>query len=279
MLKAKKQHDYLICIDSDGTIMDSMTIKHEKCFGPCFIKVFDIKEHVDEILKKWNDINLYRLTRGINRFQGLKQILTYVMENFQLRYEGYEHFFSWVEKTGTFSTSLLKKELDKYPNDEVIQKALEWSYLVNEEISMLPPFYEFEHVNPCLARLASFSDLLGVSSANKDAVIKEWTKQGLAPFFMDIACQDVGSKSNIIKQALELGYDLDNVIMIGDALGDENAAKENGVSFYPIIPSQEVRCWSELENKYADYIESGRYHEVKDRLVKQFHTFLDNGGK
>ena len=30
----KKEHDYLICVDSDGCVMDTMTCKHMHCFGP-----------------------------------------------------------------------------------------------------------------------------------------------------------------------------------------------------------------------------------------------------
>ena len=34
-LKAfNKSKDFLICVDSDGCIMDTMDIKHFKCFGP-----------------------------------------------------------------------------------------------------------------------------------------------------------------------------------------------------------------------------------------------------
>lgn len=30
--------DFLICIDSDGCAIDTMNIKHIRCFGPCFIQ-------------------------------------------------------------------------------------------------------------------------------------------------------------------------------------------------------------------------------------------------
>ena len=29
-----KTQDYLVCVDSDGCAMDTMDIKHFKCFGP-----------------------------------------------------------------------------------------------------------------------------------------------------------------------------------------------------------------------------------------------------
>lgn len=30
-----KKHDYLICVDSDGCAMDTMDVKHYRCFSPC----------------------------------------------------------------------------------------------------------------------------------------------------------------------------------------------------------------------------------------------------
>ena len=36
--------DYLICVDSDGCAIDSMDIKHVRCFGPCLIKEWDLEE-------------------------------------------------------------------------------------------------------------------------------------------------------------------------------------------------------------------------------------------
>ena len=67
----KKQKEYLICVDSDGCAMDTMDIKHILCFGPCMVDEWGLDAWRNEILSRWNDINLYTITRGINRFKGL----------------------------------------------------------------------------------------------------------------------------------------------------------------------------------------------------------------
>ena len=67
----RKEKEYLICVDSDGCAMDTMDIKHIRCFGPCMVDEWGLLEWKDAILKRWNDINLYTMTRGINRFKGL----------------------------------------------------------------------------------------------------------------------------------------------------------------------------------------------------------------
>ena len=34
----QKQKDFLVCVDSDGCAMDTMDIKHFRCFGPCMVE-------------------------------------------------------------------------------------------------------------------------------------------------------------------------------------------------------------------------------------------------
>ena len=67
----ERKHDYLVCVDSDGCVMDTMNCKHFHCFGPCMVAEWGLEEWQDEILARWNVINLFSMTRGINRFKGL----------------------------------------------------------------------------------------------------------------------------------------------------------------------------------------------------------------
>ena len=62
------QKNFLVCVDSDGCAMDTMDIKHIRCFGPCMVDEWQLGQWQEEILKRWNAINLYTMTRGINRF-------------------------------------------------------------------------------------------------------------------------------------------------------------------------------------------------------------------
>ena len=71
----QKKHDYLICVDSDGCAMDTMDVKHFRCFGPCMVEEWGLQQWAEAILARWNDINLYTMTRGINRFKGLAMAL------------------------------------------------------------------------------------------------------------------------------------------------------------------------------------------------------------
>ena len=103
-----KQKDYLICVDSDGCAIDSMDIKHIRCFGPCMVDEWNLEEWKDEILARWNDINLYTLTRGINRFKGLSMALQEINEKY-VKIEDLETLVHWVETTNELSNNSFQK--------------------------------------------------------------------------------------------------------------------------------------------------------------------------
>ena len=61
------------------------------------------------------------------------------------------------------------------------------------------------------------------------------------------------------------------VLMIGDAPGDFEAARDAGTLFYPIIPAQEEKSWEELRDKYFDMFINGEYtDEVQNELYNKF---------
>lgn len=274
MLDYKKEKEFLVCIDSDGTIMDTMTVKHVNCFGPEFINVFKITSHVEDILNEWNKANLYSLTRGINRFQGLKEILVYV-KKYGYEFEGSETFFNWVDSTKEFSVNSIKEAMKTTTDTNCFKLALDWSKAVNESINKLPPSLAFNGVSEILNAIADKVDLVGVSSANEAAVVEEWTRLNLISLFKEVACQNKGNKAHIISEALTLGYKKENTIMLGDALGDLNAALKNNVWFFPIVPGKEEASWIRFYNEALPKLLNNQFNqEYQDKLINEFNEEL-----
>ena len=85
-----------------------MTIKHERAFGPAIVEEWHLENIESKLLKRWNDINLYEITRGINRFKGLERMLSELVEQ-GIHIEGYEHIKQWVQTTDAFSNPALEK--------------------------------------------------------------------------------------------------------------------------------------------------------------------------
>ena len=66
-----KRREFLVCLDSDGCVMDTVRIKHTTVFCPELIRVFSLDEEADYITAAWEDINLLGITRGISRFESV----------------------------------------------------------------------------------------------------------------------------------------------------------------------------------------------------------------
>lgn len=267
----KKKKDFLICVDSDGCAMDTMDIKHIRCFGPCMVEEWGLEEWGEEILARWNHINLYTMTRGINRFKGLAMTLLEINEKYT-KIEDVEVLAKWVEESNELSNNALTRVMEN--NDSIaLKKALSWSNKVNAGINEIP-FEEktpFEGVKESLAFAHEVADVAIVSSANLQAVVEEWELYGLLDHVDIILSQNVGSKAYCIQEMLKKGYDKDKVMMTGDALGDYDAAKKNGVFYYPILVRHEKESWAEFQETAVNQLLNGKYEgEYQEAKIQEF---------
>ena len=270
----ERKHDYLVCVDSDGCVMDTMNCKHFHCFGPCMVTEWGLEEWKDEILDRWNVINLFSMTRGINRFKGLALALSEI----NVKYKpivGIEALVHWAETAPALSNDGVAKAAEEVTDPDaslVLQKALSWSKAVNASIVKLPEELKvpYNGAKEGLAAAHEFADVAMVSSANRDAVEEEWGKFGLLEHTDIVLAQDVGSKAACIKQMLKFGYDLDKVVMIGDAPGDCDAAEKNGVHYYPILVNHEKESWDEAIAVAYDKLRSGEYAAYGAEMKQKF---------
>lgn len=242
----QKQKDFLVCVDSDGCAMDTMDIKHFRCFGPCMVEEWGLEAWEKPILDRWNEINLYTMTRGINRFKGLALALTEIDKQYT-PIEGVEELAAWAENAPELSNGALAKAIET-AKGPALAKALSWSEKVNAAIDALPESEKkpFAGVAEGLAAAHSVADVAIVSSANREAVEEEWVRCGLTDSVDVLCCQDAGSKAACIAALKEKGYAPNHILMVGDAAGDQAAADKNGVYYYPILVRQEAESWEEF---------------------------------
>ena len=261
-----KNKDFLICIDSDGCAIDTMDIKHIKCFGPCMITEWNLQEWEIPILNRWNEVNLYTITRGINRFKGLALALTEVNEKYK-NIDGIDDFVKWTNGTKELSNEALEAEIRENYNI-CLKKALDWSKNVNEAINLLSDDEKipFKGVAEGIKEAKKFADIAIVSSANEQAVLDEWEKHNLLENVDIVLTQNIGSKAYCISKLIEKGYRRDNILMVGDALGDYDAAKLNEVLYYPILVKKEKESWKrfydEVIDKFIKNTYKGKYEET-----------------
>lgn len=263
----RKEKDDLICVDSDGCAMDTMDIKHSQCFGPCMVEEWGLSEWREPILRSWNESNLYTVTRGINRFKGLAKALREIDEAYQT-IEDIDILERWVQESNELSGPALKKAYED-TRSMILKKALSWSEKVNEKIDALPSEKKkpFDGVKEALAFAHKKADIAIVSSANHQAVKEEWEQNGLLEYVDILLSQDMGSKAYCIGKLMKKGYERSRVMMTGDAPGDYEAAKKNGVFFYPVLVRREKESWKEFKDvavpKLTDGTFAGEYQKKK----------------
>ena len=270
-----KQKDFLICIDSDGCAIDTMDIKHIKCFGPCMVTEWNLEEWKEPILERWNEVNLYTLTRGINRFKGLAVALIEINEKY-ITIEGLDEFVRWTEETKELSNESLEVEIEK-TNNICLKKALEWSKSVNKSIDLLSDDEKcpFEGVKEAIILAKKVADIAIVSSANEKAVLDEWNKHGLLENVDIVLTQNIGSKSYCINKLIAKGYSRNNVLMVGDALGDLKAAEENEALSYPIMVRKEKESWIRFSKEALERFTSNSYYgEYQEKVIAEFKENL-----
>ena len=269
-----KKREYLVCVDSDGCAMDTMDIKHFRCFGPCMVEEWGLEEWAQPILARWNEINLYTMTRGVNRFKGLAMALDEINAQYTA-VEGLDELKAWAASAPELSNGALEKALPA-AQGPCLAKALSWSKKVNAAINALPESEKkpFDGAAAGLAAAHAAADVAVVSSANREAVEEEWARCGLLGSVDVLCCQDAGSKAACIAQLKAKGYAPDHILMVGDAPGDKAAAEKNGVWFYPILVRHEAESWAELVSTALARLTSGAYAPYGEALAEKFLATL-----
>lgn len=254
-----KRREFLVCMDSDGCVMDTVRIKHVNVMCPELIRVFALEEHADFVSAAWEEINLHTVTRGLSRFESVVLVFDR-LRNCGCDVPGSEDIAAWVNTSAELSTASLQHELQK-TGSLALRKLLEWNNACNRRIQALEPTFEpFPGVEESLRQLHAVADVAVVSAANESAIASEWNRYGLARHADVIFGQEVGSKANSIATMLACGYESRKVMMVGDALGDAQAAAANGVAFVPILPGCEASSWRRLQEEALPKLLHGTFN-------------------
>lgn len=267
----QKHKDFLICVDSDGSAMDTMEIKHRDCFCPNLIAEWGLKPYKDQVLKLWKSVNLYSITRGINRYRALKIVMEYINKNIT-PIEDIESLNKWLQITPELSNAALIRYLEDV-DSPFLTKALRWSQAVSRDIGQIPveDRRPYDGVAEALQAACEDSDIVVVSAANPDAMYEEWELHGLAYYVDMILNQNIGPKKFCVSELIKKGYDPKHVLMIGDAMEDLDVARACGACFYPIIFHKEEKSWRHFEMEALERFYDGTYTGAyEEKLIEEF---------
>ncbi|MFA6482831.1 MAG: HAD hydrolase-like protein [Bacteroidales bacterium] len=262
LLALRPDREFFVGIDSDGCAFDTMEIKQKECFCPNFIRYWELQPIATSARQTWEFVNLYSKHRGTNRFLAVIETFQLLSERKEVKARSFKlpdvsALREWTRnesRLGNPALTLYAQEV----NDPEIDRALAWSKKVNEDISQIvfgiPPF---PCVKESLERLVKFADMIVVSQTPGEALKREWEEHGIDQFTRIIAGQEFGTKTEHLRYAAKGKYPDTSILMIGDAPGDLNAARTNGVLFYPINPGREEFSWEHFFRQGIDRFLTG----------------------
>ncbi|MEM7455667.1 MAG: HAD family hydrolase [Planctomycetota bacterium] len=278
MYEIERQKDFLVGIDSDGCVFDSMELKHKECFIPNIVKFYDL-QCVSKFAREAAEfVNLYSRSRGTNRFPALIQTLEWLQNRPEVVARGVaitvpESLREWTNRESRLGNPSLKAEVER-TSDPDLSRALQWSLQVNEDIAaMVSGLKPFPLVRECLDNLSEHADQLVVSATPNEALVCEWNEHDLAKYVVEICGQESGSKKETLKNADK--YPANQTLMIGDAPGDFRAATENRCLFFPINPGAEEDSWQRLFEDGIDRFLGGTFAgDYQQSLLEEFEQYL-----
>jgi phosphoglycolate phosphatase-like HAD superfamily hydrolase len=276
----RPQRPFFVGIDSDGCAFDSMEIKHKECFCPNTIKWWDLQSVSKYAREAAEFVNLYSKWRGINRWPALTMVFDLLQERAEVKARGAriteaKRVREFMASGKPLSDAGLTAYMAEHPDPE-LDKAFGWSKAVNASVAdMVHGVPPFPYMRESLQSLQSQADVVVVSATPTEALVREWEEHDIAKYVRVIAGQEMGSKKQHLAWAAKDKYPADHILMMGDAPGDLEAAKANGVLFFPINPGQEETSWERFYQEGLARFTAGRYAgEYEAALIAEFETFL-----
>jgi phosphoglycolate phosphatase-like HAD superfamily hydrolase len=274
------RHGFFIGVDSDGCVFDTMTIKQMRCFCPNTIKQFGLDPLAGYVRDATAFVNLYSKFRGMNRYPAILMVLNLLAQRPEVAASGVRvpelrRLRQWIQEESTLSKSALRSLVER-TGDEELRTVLTWADAVDASIeAVVKGVSPFPGVRESLERAVLKADILVVSQTPLEALRREWVEHDLIRYVRLIAGQEHGTKAEHLALATRGKYEADRILMIGDAQGDFQAARDNKVSFFPIVPGKETDSWKRFHDEALNRFLAGTFKGVYEAaLFREFDAAL-----
>ena len=276
----QKKHDSFVGIDSDGCVFDTMSVKQKAHFHPLIITCWSLQACGKELRACAEFVNLYSRFRGVNRFPALLHTFELLADYPGVKASGValpklDALRAYVTSGLPLGNPSLKAEAAR-TRDPELTRLLDWSLAINADIDAhMTPVPPFVWARQALELIRATSDAIVVSQTPEEALVKEWNQHRIHGFVDLIAGQELGIKSEHLRLATHGKYAADRVLMIGDAQGDQAAAKKNHARFYPINPGHEEASWERFcKEAYARFLDGAFTDAYEQKLADEFAALL-----
>ena len=275
-----KIQDSFVGIDSDGCVFDTMSVKQKLHFHPLIIKFWGLETCEKELRACAEFVNLYCKFRGINRFPALLRVFELFadypgVKASRVALPKIDALRAYVNSGLPLGNPSLTTEAERTQDPELI-RLLKWSLAINVEIDEnMKPVPPYAWAKQALELIRTQSDAIVVSQTPEAALVKEWNLHKIHSYVSLIAGQELGTKAEHITIATHGKYAADKILMIGDAQGDQAAAKKTRVLFYPINPGFEEQSWERFcKEAYAKFLDGTFAGAYEQKLADEFNGLL-----
>lgn len=290
----KREHDFAVCIDTDGCTLDNMWAKQVIVFHPHYMDLNSLRGAELFFRIHAEHHNLWGATRGCDRYLAVQLTLKSLLEDPQARraldvdhvrgllasLTGYIEFIDQSGGKKGFGIPSLREHHEHHGLDFNVTRLLAWSEAVDRTFPFVTlDMPAFDGVAETMRYLTKKADLLVVSATPYGDLAAWWTQTGLSEHVQAIAGKEMGKKGDHIRMLMEAGgYSPDQVIMVGDGGGDLKAAQANKALFYPVVAGREEDAWKNARRAFDAFF-AGRYRgKMEDRLVAEFEGALVQKG-
>lgn len=280
LIRFTPRHPTFVGVDSDGCVFDTMERKQKLCFHGLIVSHWGLERIEKAVRASAEFINLYSCWRGQNRFLCLLRTFDLLRDHPEVLSAGVElpalaALRRWIESGQPLSNAVLKQRVEA-TGDPELASLLVWSEAVNGQIAQkVKKAPLFRGALAGLKQIREQSDAVCVSQTPTEALVREWRENGVLDFVSIIAGQELGTKSEHLRLVAAGKYSADRILMIGDAPGDLQAARDNGAHFFPINPGREEASWEDFVREAYPRFLTGRYGaEYEAGRIAEFQALL-----
>lgn len=258
-----KPPSLLIALDSEGTVLDSMTPLHELGFGPAFAERFGKGASREAMAEVWRFVGLGSRLRGSNRFTALAAALRLASRRPEIaaalrREEPFAAALeAWLAVEAFPTRERLELALRNRRADPCLRRVLEWSKAADETIAALPLARAFRGAAEILPALSERMELVVLSTTPAAGLLREWDGAGIGGYLPSVASPGPGDAAESLAALVLNRYAPEAILVMGDSPCDLAVARRLGAAFYPITPGREEESWFELAASFLPRFEAG----------------------
>lgn len=250
--------EFIVCVDSDGTAMNSVRMRQELIFCPQFIDIFELAAYASDVTQTWLQVHLYSKWRGANRYVGLAAVLR-ILQKRGIAPSGTVEIITWVEAAPMLTVTALENSSRK--SGDALKKLLLWSKICSKAITAASrEVCPFDGVVSCLPYMKLVADVAVLGASSATVLSATWRRSKLTHYVDLFLAQETGTtKPDTLAQLKAIGYDGSHMLFVGDTLSDAAASRINGILFYPILPNSEAEAWRRLQEEALPKFFHGNY--------------------